>query len=51
MTDVLQIDMANEKGEDAIFEITGLDGMTSHDNSYICQRSDLYFTKEIRKKQ
>ena len=35
MTNVLQIDMANEKGgEDALFEINGLDGMTSHDNSY-----------------
>jgi len=35
MTDVLQINEANEKGgTDASFEINGLAGMTSHTNSY-----------------
>jgi len=44
MTDVLQIDMANEKGgEDALFEINGLDGMTSHDNSYTVNGVTFYF--------
>jgi len=35
LTDVLKLDMANEQGgTDAEFSINGLDGMTSHDNTY-----------------
>lgn len=46
ITKVLQIDMANEKGgEDAIFEINGLEGMTSHDNSYTINGVTLSFNK------
>jgi len=44
MSGVLRIDMANEKGgEDALFEINGLDGMTSHDNSYTVNGVTFYF--------
>jgi len=46
LSGVLRIDMANEKGgEDAIFEINGLDGMTSHDNSYTVNGVTFTFKK------
>lgn len=34
LTNVLQLDMTEKQGTDAVFSINGLVGMTSHDNTY-----------------
>jgi flagellar hook-associated protein 2 len=45
LTSVLQLDENNEQGgEDASFEINGLSGMTSHDNSYTANGVTFKFT-------
>ncbi|MGB4503848.1 MAG: flagellar filament capping protein FliD, partial [Syntrophaceticus sp.] len=44
LTDVLQISEGNEKGGiDASFEINGLSGLTSHDNTYTVNGVTFYF--------
>jgi len=44
MTDVLKIDQSNEQGgADALFEINGLTGLTSHDNTYTVNGVTLNF--------